>query len=175
VRLFSKRLKEEEAVIMKLGYTILYVDDVRQTVDFYERAFGLSRKFVHEAGDFGEMDTGSTSLAFCSLRLLREMGKSPGRPQTEAPCFEIAFVTPDVPAALQRALDAGCRLLQAPETMSWGQTVAYVADLNGFVVELCTPMGGAEAERGFIKTRRNARASRRAGGALAGRSPHGER
>lgn len=28
--------------------------------------------------------------------------------------------------------------------MSWGQTVAYVADLNGFVVELCTPMGGAE-------------------------------
>ena len=43
--------------------------------------------------------------------------------------------------AVQRALDAGCRLLQAPEAMSWGQTVAYVADLNGFVVELCTPVG----------------------------------
>lgn len=129
---------------MKLGYTILYVDDVRHTVDFYERAFGLNTKFVHEAGDYGEMDTGGISLAFCSHSLLRAMGKSPGRPQTEAPCFEIALVTPDVAGALQRALDAGCRLLQAPETMSWGQTVAYVADLNGFVVELCTPMGGAE-------------------------------
>ena len=125
---------------MKLGYTILYVDDVRQTVDFYQRAFGLNPKFVHEAGDFGEMDTGSTSLAFCSLRLLREMGKSPGRPQAEAPCFEIALVTHDVPAALQRALEAGCQLLQAPETMAWGQTVAYVRDNNGFWVELCTPM-----------------------------------
>lgn len=129
---------------MKLGYTILYVDDVRQTVDFYERAFGLGVKFVHEAGDFGEMDTGSTSLAFCSLRLLREMGKSPGRPQPEAPCFEIALVTTDVAGALQRALDAGCHLLQAPERMSWGQTVAYVADTNGFVVELCSPMDGTE-------------------------------
>lgn len=126
---------------MKLGYTILYVDDVRRTVDFYSSAFGLTPKFVHEAGDFGEMDTGTTSLAFCANSLLRQMGKSPMPPNADAPCFEIALVTPDVPMAVQRALDAGCRLLQAPEAMSWGQTVAYVADLNGFVVELCTPVG----------------------------------
>jgi lactoylglutathione lyase len=25
--------------------------------------------------------------------------------------------------------------------MPWGQTVAYVRDNNGFLVELCTPMG----------------------------------
>jgi lactoylglutathione lyase len=125
---------------MKLGYTILYVDDVRRTVDFYSSAFGLTPKFVHEAGDFGEMDTGTTSLAFCAKSLLRQMGKSPTSPNADAPCFEIALVTSDVPMAVQRALDAGCRLLQAPEVMSWGQTVAYVADLNGFVVELCTPV-----------------------------------
>lgn len=130
---------------MQLGYTILYVDDVPAAVDFYERAFGLARKFVAEGGDFAELNTGATSLAFCANALLREMGKSPGRPDSAAPCFEIAFVTPDVVGAVQRALDAGGRLLQAPETMSWGQTVAYVADLNGFVVELCTPMGGSEA------------------------------
>lgn len=129
---------------MKLGYTILYVDDVRQTVDFYQRAFGLSAKFVHEAGDYGEMDTGGTSLAFCATALLRAQGKTPGRPDAGAPCFEIALVTSDVAGAVRRATDAGCRLLQAPETMGWGQTVAYVADSNGFVIELCTPMGGAE-------------------------------
>ncbi|MDR7307276.1 hypothetical protein J2X15_002563 [Rhodoferax saidenbachensis] len=27
------------------------------------------------------------------------------------------------------------------EVMPWGQTIAYVADSNGFLVELCTPMG----------------------------------
>ena len=126
---------------MQFGYTILYVDQVSQTVDFYERAFGLQSKFVHEAGDYGEMDTGGTTLAFCSTALLRQMGKAPSAPRADAPCFEIAFLTPDVPGAVQRALDAGCALVQPAQTMAWGQTVAYVSDLNGFLVELCTPMG----------------------------------
>ncbi len=130
---------------MKLGYTILYVDDVHQTVDFYQRAFGLNAKFVHEAGDYGEMDTGATTLAFCSRALLRGLGKTPGRPDSTAPCFEIAFVTPDVAGAFERALGAGCSPLQVPEVMAWGQTVAYVADANGFAVELCSPMGGGQA------------------------------
>lgn len=128
---------------MQLGYTILYVEDVRQAVDFYERAFGLKCKFLAETFDFAELDTGTTSLAFCSHNLLRQMGKSPARPQVAAPCFEIAFVVRDVPATLDIALQAGATLVQSPEDMDWGQTVAYVADPNGFLVELCTPVSGA--------------------------------
>ncbi|MCA0176358.1 MAG: VOC family protein [Proteobacteria bacterium] len=123
---------------MKLGYTILYVPDVPAALAFYEQAFGLARRFVAEGGDFGELDTGATALAFCSHALLRQMGKSP---EPAAHCFEIALVTDDVPAAVTRAVAAGATLTQAPEQMPWGQTVAYVADLNGFAVELCTPMG----------------------------------
>lgn len=125
---------------MQFGYTILYVEDVPRTLDFYEAAFGLTRRFLHEAGDFGELDTGATALAFSSLRLMRELGKNPQRASADAPSFEIAFTTPDVAAAVQRAVGAGARLIQAPERMPWGQTVAYVADLNGVLVELCTPM-----------------------------------
>jgi lactoylglutathione lyase len=127
--------------MMQLGYTILYVEDVRKTVDFYERAFGLSTKVLHEEGDFGEMNTGATSLAFCSHALIRQMGKKPAHPNPRSPSFEIAFVTPDVDVALQRATAAGAVVVQAPTVMEWGQTVAYVSDLNGFLVELCTPMG----------------------------------
>jgi lactoylglutathione lyase len=29
----------------------------------------------------------------------------------------------------------------APTKKPWGQTVAYVRDLDGHLVELCTPMG----------------------------------
>jgi catechol 2,3-dioxygenase-like lactoylglutathione lyase family enzyme len=32
--------------------------------------------------------------------------------------------------------------MRAVETMPWGQTIAYVADPNGFLVELCTPVAG---------------------------------
>ena len=81
-----------------------------------------------------------SALAFSSLRLMTELGKQPQRASASAPCFEIAFTTPDVEAAVQKALAAGARLVQAPEHMPWGQTVAYVADLNDALVELCTPV-----------------------------------
>lgn len=126
---------------MKLGYTILYVPDVRASLRFYEQAFGLATKFLHEGGDFGELDTGGTSLAFCSLNLLQQMGKTPGRADVARPVSEVALVTADVPAAFAWAVTAGATPLQAPEDMPWGQTVAYVADPDGFWVELCTPVG----------------------------------
>ena len=94
---------------MQFGYTILYVEDVPKTIAFYEAAFGFARRFVHVAGDYGELDTGATALAFSSLRLMAELGKNPQCASADAPSFEIAFTTPDVAAAVQRAVDAGLK------------------------------------------------------------------
>ncbi|QTD43678.1 VOC family protein [Ottowia testudinis] len=125
---------------MQLGYTILYVDDVGAALAFYERAFGFATRFAHESGDWGELDTGATTLAFCSRALLRQQGKTPAAPNPDSPSAEIALVADDVPGALARALQAGASLKQPVEHMPWGQTVAYVADPEGFWVELCTPV-----------------------------------
>jgi len=35
---------------MKFGYTIVYVPDVLASVEFFEKAFGLKRRFLHESG-----------------------------------------------------------------------------------------------------------------------------
>lgn len=126
---------------MQLGYTILYVADVPATLQFYGAAFGLRTRFLHEGGDYGELDTGSTVLAFSAHSLMRQLGKNPQVAQAQAPTFEIALCTADVPAALARAVAAGAMPMRPAETMPWGQTVAYVADINGFLVELCTPVG----------------------------------
>ncbi len=48
---------------MLFRYTILYVDDVVGTLEFYEKAFAFERGFLHETGDYGEIVTGSTKLA----------------------------------------------------------------------------------------------------------------
>lgn len=125
---------------MQLAYTILYVEEVSASLKFYAAAFGFETKFLDDTGAFGELQTGSTSLSFCSRKLLRELGKTPQSADPDRACFEIALTTDDVPAALTRALAAGAVLKQAPELMPWGQTVAYVADRDGFLVELCTPM-----------------------------------
>lgn len=125
---------------MQLGYTILYVQDVQATLAFYETAFGLSTRFLHESGEYGELNTGATTLAFSSHALMQQLGKNPQPANAHAPSFEIALCTDDVPAALVRAVAAGAQAMRPVETMPWGQTIAYVADINNFLVELCTPM-----------------------------------
>jgi len=54
--------------------------------------------------------------------------------------MEIAFVTPDVPAAHEQALRHGATELAAPAARPWGQTVSYVRCPDGTLVELCTPI-----------------------------------
>ena len=127
---------------MKLGYTILYVKDVPRSVAFYEDAFGLSRRFVHEAGLYAEMDTGATTLAFAAYGLAKSNlpGGFQEHSQSHLPAaFEIAFTTEDVPAAYDRALAAGAIPLADPTAKPWGQIVAFVRDKDGIIVELCTP------------------------------------
>ena len=125
---------------MDFGYTIIYVENVEATLDFYLQAFGFSRKMLHETGGYGELETGETTLAFANLTMLEEIGKQPKPMDARAPSFEVAFTTRNVAKAMETALAAGAVPVSAPQEMPWGQTVAYVSDINGGLVELCTPI-----------------------------------
>jgi lactoylglutathione lyase len=129
---------------MKLGYIIHYVPDVAASLDFFERAFGLTRRFLHESGTYGELNTGQTSLAFAA----HELGESnfPGghvnaHTSTMPLGMEIALVTADVAVAHRNAVACGARELAAPIAKPWGQTVSYVRAPDGCLIELCTPIG----------------------------------
>lgn len=130
---------------MKFGYTIIYVPDVAASLAFFESAFGLSRRFLHESGDYGELETGETTLAFASL-VLGAMNFPAGFVAASASGkplgIEIALVTPTVAEAHARALAAGATELKAPEAKPWGQVVSFVRCPDGTLVEVCSPVGG---------------------------------
>ena len=124
---------------MKFGYTIIYVDAVEATIAFYETAFGLKRGMV--AGEeYGELSTGETKLAFAAKKMIHAPAQF-ASPDGKVLGVEIALTTGDVEAAFNKATTAGAKPVAKPEKKPWGQTVAYVRDNNGFLVELCTPMG----------------------------------
>lgn len=125
---------------MRLRYTILYVADVAATLAFYQQAFGFDVKIQHESGDYAELQTGETLLAFSSLNLMRQLGKHPGIADPKQPVFEIAFETDDVAASLAQAVAVGATLIKDTELMPWGQTISYVSDPNGFLIEICSPV-----------------------------------
>jgi|GEM_PF-59048 len=128
---------------MKLAYTIIYVPDVPRALTFYETAFGLERRFVHESGHYAEMETGATALAFASYEMAGAnlpAGFRESDPAAVPGNVEIVFTTSDVPAAFEVAVEAGATRLVKPQTKPWGQTVAYVRDPDGNLIELASPM-----------------------------------
>jgi uncharacterized glyoxalase superfamily protein PhnB len=129
--------------VVKFGYTIIYVNDVDEALSFFQNAFGMSRKFITEEGDYGELNTGETTLSFAS----HELGSSnfkggyvSGSESDKPLGTEIALVTTDVNAAHSDALKYGAAELKAPEEKPWGQIVSYVRCPSGILLELCTPI-----------------------------------
>ena len=130
---------------MRFGYTILYVDDVAASLDFYERALGQRRRFVHESGQYAELDTGQTVLALAAHELAAANLPGVYRPEQlphARPAFEVCFVTDDVQGAFDRAITEGAEAVTAPQTKPWGQDLAYVRDPDGNLIELASPAGG---------------------------------
>ena len=128
---------------MKFGYTIIYVPDVSASLSFFEKAFGLGRRFLHESGTYGELDTGQTTLAFAAHELGASnytTGHVEAHTSPKPLGVEIAFVTEDVASAHATALAAGASELASPKFKPWGQLVSYVRCPDGTLIELCSPM-----------------------------------
>ena len=130
---------------VSLGYVTLYVKDVPASLTFYEKAFGLSRRFFNDdhGKAYGELETGAARLSFASLELAKSVLNREvvaAAPDTAPLGVEIALVTSDVPALYARAVNAGAVPISEPAAKPWGQTVAYLRDNTGHLVALCTPL-----------------------------------
>ena len=132
---------------MKFGYTIIYVEDVLNTVEFYEKAFGFERGLVVEEESivyYAELKSGETIIGFASY----EMGKMNFDDKYEKITrkgnpvgLELVFVDDDVAAATTHAVKSGAELIAEPVEKPWGQTVSYVRSIEGTLIEICSPMG----------------------------------
>ncbi|MGK3991897.1 VOC family protein [Sorangium sp. So ce1024] len=124
----------------EFGGVIVYVPDAVEAAAFYERAFGFERRFVSGDNDYCQMQ-GEVPLGFVreefAQKSLPEFAKN--RAGARPPGFEICVVSKDVDAAFKRAVEAGATPVAQPHDVPWGQRIAYVRDLNGVLVELCSP------------------------------------
>jgi lactoylglutathione lyase len=129
--------------MVKLGYTILYVSDVVKSVEFYEAAFGFQRKFITEEKDYAELITGETTISFVSSDLANTNLKNGYlmSNQSEKPFgIELALVTDHVQEIIDKAVQCGAIIQEKPIEKPWGQIVGYIRDIDGFLLEICTPI-----------------------------------
>ena len=131
--------------MVKFGYTILYVEDVEKSVAFYENVFGFSRKFVTPENDYGELSTGETTISFASKKLASQNlpdGFIESTLEDKPFAIELGFITDNVGELVQKATSFGAVLIKEPTQKPWGQIVAYVRDVDGFLIEICTEVQG---------------------------------
>jgi len=128
---------------MKYAYTILYVKSVEKTIEFYEKAFGFQKKFITPEADYGELISGETTIAFAS----NELGQSNFKkgfqkldPDEKPNGIEMAFTTENIEDDFNKAINAGAIQYEPIIEKPWGQKVGYLRDINGFLIEVCTPI-----------------------------------
>lgn len=128
---------------MKYAYTIFYVKNVTETINFYEKAFGFSKKFLTPENDYGELFSGETTIAFASIALGNANFKKGFEKTSNAKKpfgIELAFTTENIEKDFQHAINSGATEFEPLIEKPWGQKVGYLRDNNGFLIEICTPM-----------------------------------
>ncbi len=124
---------------MQLTYIVLYVADVARAAAFYREAFDLTHTFTHDSGDYAELSTGATTLAFCTHELAEQLlggaYRRADREQRPLGC-QLTLEPNDVAAGFEQAVRAGAKPIAAPARKPWGFDVAFVQDLDGHLIEL---------------------------------------
>jgi lactoylglutathione lyase len=129
--------------MVKFGYAIFYVTDVTKSIQFYEDSFGFTRKFITPENDYAELATGNTTIAFASKELANsnlQNGFIESSLTIKPFASEIGLVTENVEEIVALAIKNGGTLIEQPKQKPWGQTVAYIRDIDGFLIEICTPI-----------------------------------
>ena len=129
--------------MVRFGYTILYVKNVTTSIEFYEKSFGFERKFITPENDYGELETGHTTISFASIELAKSNlnnGFMESKLNKKPFAIELGLVTDNVNEVVKMAENNGATILEEPKEKPWGQTVAYLRDIDGFLLEICTPI-----------------------------------
>ena len=125
---------------MKFAKTIVYVEDAKASVEFFEQAFGLKGTY-HDQG-YAEVEMGGdTKISFANYGVgqyhLPEKYQAGG---SERVNYELSLVSEDVEGDFRRAVEAGAEPLQEPEKKPWGQISSFLRLPDGTFIDLASPV-----------------------------------
>jgi predicted enzyme related to lactoylglutathione lyase len=123
---------------MKLTSLRIITENIRQSVQFYEKVMGQNAQWYTE--DFAELTTSSITIAIGSTRTMKMFGgedltESKGHPRTI-----IEFLVADVDTEYEKIKNWADHILQEPTTMPWGNRSLLFCDPDGNMINFFTPV-----------------------------------
>lgn len=130
---------------MKLTSLRIIAKDIKQSVEFYEKAIGLTAQWYTE--DFAELSTNSITLAIGSIRTLKMFSENL-TDSTGGKNSIIEFLVTSVDEEYERIKGLTGDIIQEPTTMPWGNRSLLFCDPDGNLINFFTPVS-AEAVKKF--------------------------
>ena len=131
---------------MKLTSLRIITKDIKQSVNFYEKAMGLTAQWYTE--DFAELTTNSITIAIGSTRTMKMFGNEHLMEREGPTNTIIEFLVSNVDDAYEKIKDLSHHIVQEPTTMPWGNRSLLFCDPDGNLINFFTPVS-AEAIQKF--------------------------
>ncbi|AZA83157.1 glyoxalase [Chryseobacterium lactis] len=122
---------------MKLTSLRIITKDIKQSVEFYEKAIGLTAQWYTE--DFAELSAGTITIAIGSTRTLKMFGENMAD-STGSTNIIIEFLVSDVDKEYERIKTITEDIAQEPTTMPWGNRSLLFRDPEGNLINFFTPV-----------------------------------
>jgi catechol 2,3-dioxygenase-like lactoylglutathione lyase family enzyme len=112
----------------RVDHILLEVSDMKASIAFYRDLMGLQLK--SDRGDFVTLEAENIGVFLWSKRWDWEAPRAKGERQGLGmyPHFQVA----DVKAVVERARQAGYKIVQEPKKYLWG-TEAFISDPDGYI------------------------------------------
>jgi lactoylglutathione lyase len=121
----------------RLGWIVLYVDDIDASSAFYEGVFHLERTVDWEG--YREYDTGSTRFGLLDRTQARaHVPAADGGSRSSQVSFTVDL--DQVDQTYLAAVAAGGIGVAEPKDKPWGQRVGFVADPDDHLLEIGSPI-----------------------------------
>lgn len=122
-----------------LDYLVLVVTDIERSVVFWRDVIGAEHQ--HTSGPYAQFSVGQVRLGLFQADAMAEtLGRDVGVPGPGRSGFEVGFLVEDVDEAYDDLVASGAVAVTAPGDRAWGQRTAYVADPDGYLIELVRPL-----------------------------------
>ncbi|MDC8103445.1 MULTISPECIES: VOC family protein [Chryseobacterium] len=122
---------------MKLTSLRIITKDIKQSVQFYENAMGLTAQWYTE--DFAELSTSSITLAIGSTRTMTLFSENLTA-STGSKSSIIEFIVDNVDDEYERIKGITSEIVQEPTTMPWGNRSLLFCDPDGNLINFFTPV-----------------------------------
>jgi lactoylglutathione lyase len=121
----------------RLGWLVLYVDDLERSSAFYEGVFNLERAVDWEG--YREYETGPTRFGLLDREQARaHVPAASGGSRASQVSFTVEL--DQVDQTYLTAVASGAVGVAEPSDKPWGQRIGYVADPDDHLLEIGSPL-----------------------------------